>query len=121
MLTRTRSSGQSIDNYKDQTDIFYASPLTYLRTRFPSSINTSFPPSPRPFTSPGEPVSSSDVHDWKHEWPEYLVMFGALLREPGVEELLQEKGYRKSWNEEYGWEGDDRRRGGIVVLKARDV
>lgn len=44
-------------------------------------------------------------------------MFGVLLREPGVEELLRNKGYVEEWREERGWEGDERRRGGIVVLK----
>ena len=52
-----------------------------------------------------------------HEWPQYLVMFGTLLDDPEVHNLLHEKGYRVVWHEERGWEGDDRRRGGVFVLK----
>lgn len=44
-------------------------------------------------------------------------MFGALLQESGVGNLLEDLGYKTIWKEEYDWEGDNRRRGGIVVLK----
>ena len=97
--------------------MFYDSPVVYLRTRFPSHVNRSFPPSPHPFTRPDELRQVGNVHDWGHEWPEYLVLFGALLREPGVAELLGEMGYKPVWHENYGWEGDSRRRGGVVVFR----
>lgn len=44
-------------------------------------------------------------------------MFGAVVKEPGVQDKLRELGYRMVWHEEYGWEGDERRRGGVVVLR----
>jgi GPI mannosyltransferase 3 len=111
--------GELIEDYKDQTDVFYASPIAYLRNRFPSTVDPRFPPSPRPLTSPRESLETSYLqHDWRHEWPEYLIMFGALLQEPGVEVLLRDAGYIEVWKEEHGWEGDERRRGGVVALKA---
>ncbi|EKM55153.1 glycosyltransferase family 22 protein [Phanerochaete carnosa HHB-10118-sp] len=109
--------GEITKDYKDQADVFYDSPMAYLRTRFPPSVDHSFPPSPHPSSRPGEPRERRDVHDWMHEWPEYLVMFGVLLREPGVVDLLKEKGYVPVWHENYGWEGDRRRRGGVLVMK----
>ena len=112
------ASGKAIEDYKDQTDVFYDSPVEYLRTRFPQSLDRTYPPSPHPSTRPGESRQVGNVHDWQHEWPEYLVMFGALLREPGVADLLLEKGYKLVWHENYGWEGDSRRRGGVVVVRA---
>jgi len=108
--------GVNANEYKDQTDIFYDSPISYLQSRFPPTVNPHFPPSVKPFTLPGQP--GADQHDWTHEWPEYLVMFGALLEDTQVAELLRNKGYRTTWHEERGWEGDSRRRGGVVVLKA---
>ncbi|GJE90740.1 glycosyltransferase family 22 protein [Phanerochaete sordida] len=103
--------------YGDQTDVFYAAPAAYLRTRFPRTVDRAFPPSPNPFTPPGSPRPDASARDWKHEWPEYVVAFGALLREPGVAEVLAERGYRVVWHGEGGWEGDARRRGGVVVMK----
>ncbi|KAI0691035.1 glycosyltransferase family 22 protein [Cytidiella melzeri] len=107
--------GINADNYKDQTDIFYESPIEYLRGRFPASVDVEFAPSPKPFAEPGQPPS--ETYDWRHEWPEYLVMFGALLDDLEVSKLLREKGYREIWHKEHGWEGDSRRRGGVTVMK----
>jgi len=107
-------SGQNVDLYKDQTDAFYKSPVTYLETHFPSDVNTTFPPSPLPCTMPGTIVSEGAV--WQHEWPEYIVLFGALLDEP-VRDVLEQKRYREVWKSESGWESDRRRQGGVRVWK----
>ena len=103
------------EGYKDQTDVFYESPLKYIRARFPPSVDPRFPASPNPFTVPGQPPP--ERYDWKHEWPQYLVMFGVLLDDQEISNCLEEKGYRKVWHEERGWEGDRRRQGGVTVLK----
>ena len=58
--------------------------------------------------------------NWQHEWPQYLVLFGALLEDDQVAALLTSRGYKMVWHEDYGWEGDSRRRGGVMVLKAED-
>ncbi|KIP12253.1 glycosyltransferase family 22 protein [Phlebiopsis gigantea 11061_1 CR5-6] len=108
--------GETIRDYKDQTDVFYDSPIRYLQDRFPAAVNPQFPPSPKPYSKPGE-ATRDITHDWQHEWPEYIVVFGALLHEPGVDGLLKNLGFRVAWKDEYGWEGDARRREGIVVLK----
>ena len=106
--------GEAIENYRDQTDVFYESPIAYLRDRFPRQVNTHFPPSPRPYTVPGE-SRRDDPHGWLHEWPQYITMFGALLYEPNVATLLKDLGYEIVWEEDCGWEGDERRRAGVVV------
>jgi len=103
-----------VDLYKDQTDAFYKSPVTYLETHFPSDVNTTLPPSPLPCTMPGTIVSEGAV--WQHEWPEYIVLFGALLDEP-VRDVLEQKRYREVWKSESGWESDRRRQGGVRVWK----
>lgn len=108
--------GEAIQDYRDQTDIFYESPITYLRGRFPPRADRHFPPSSNPYTKPGEAHQRS-VNDWQHQWPQYVVVFGALLQESGVGNLLEDLGYKTVWTEEYGWEGDNRRRGGVVILK----
>ncbi|CAL1705145.1 unnamed protein product [Somion occarium] len=107
--------GENLQAYKDQTDIFYESPATYLRTRFPSNVDPSFPPSPYPCSMPG--VHDTTLYPWNHTWPQYLVMFGALLDEPDVVPILVEKGYQEVWRAEYGVGGDDTRQGGVVVWK----
>lgn len=102
------------DGYKDQTDIFYESPVQYLRDRFPASVDLTYPPSPKPFTEPGQ--MSVERFDWKHEWPQYIVLFGSLLQDREVFSLIHGRGYREVWHEERGWEGDRRRQGGVTVL-----
>lgn len=99
--------------YRDQTDVFYDSPITYLNTQFPPRVDRSFPPSPTPISYPGQ-----FTVEWKHEWPKYLVLFGALLKDTQVENLLDELGYIQVWESGNGLEEDPRRRGGVVVLKA---
>lgn len=102
-----------VAEYRDQTDVFYDSPMVYLSTRFPPRVDPWFPPSPTPISLPGEFVVK-----WKHEWPKYLVLFGALLRDAQVENLLDGLGYTQVWKSGNGLEEDPRRRGGVVVLKA---
>ncbi|KAH9843180.1 Alg9-like mannosyltransferase family-domain-containing protein [Rhodofomes roseus] len=108
-------TGQNLTSYRDQTDIFYESPANYLRTRFPGSVDPAFPASPMPSTPPG--ATLPDHGDWKHEWPEYLVMFGALLHDGEVQSTLESKRYREVWKMESGWEGDRRRQGGVRVWR----
>ncbi|TFK54738.1 glycosyltransferase family 22 protein [Heliocybe sulcata] len=115
LIQRVVYSGQPVLNYLDQTDIFYLSPIQYLRERFPPEVNQSFPPSPFPTSIPG--VTRLDEKSWRHEWPKHLVMFGALLEDQDVKALLLDKGYKEAWARDRGWEGDARRRGGVRVWK----
>ncbi|KDQ60920.1 glycosyltransferase family 22 protein [Jaapia argillacea MUCL 33604] len=104
---------QNISEYQSQADIFYNSPVAYLKERFPAEVDVTFPPSPFPSCVPGEAPDDR----WRHEWPRYLVMFGALLDEEGVREAIEGKGYAEVWIGTDGWEGDARRRGGVRVWK----
>jgi len=106
---------QLLDNYRDQTDIFYESPFDYLQTYFPPEVNTSFPPSPLPSLPPGV-VIMGDI-TWKHEWPRYLIMFGVLLEDYGVRQILEDRGYNEVWKAGRKWEGDGKRKGGARVWK----
>lgn len=99
----------------DQTDVFYKSPIAYLHNHFPSEVDPTYPPSPSPITKPG--TSPTAAGPWRHEWPQYVVMFGALLYEPGVRDLLQSRGYVEIWNAEFGWEVENRRSGGVRIWK----
>lgn len=111
--------------YKDQTDLFFESPKAYMLSHFPPEVDPSFPPSPFPSSIPDQSFVSTlaamESHNnswdmgWRHEWPKYIVMFGALLREPNVLSLLQEKGYREIWKGGREWDGDERRKGGVRV------
>ncbi|KAF9526942.1 glycosyltransferase family 22 protein [Crepidotus variabilis] len=111
--------------YKDQTDIFYDSPQEYLEMYFPKSVNPSFPPSPLPTSIVGkpapEPMLSSEQgrlrHPWQHEWPKYLVFFGHLLWQEGVQDILEDNGYREVWKGGREFEGDEKRKGGVRVWK----
>ncbi|GJJ12569.1 hypothetical protein Clacol_006812 [Clathrus columnatus] len=104
---------QDLETYKDQSDIFYESPLAYLRARFPSTVDHTFPPSPFPTSLPGA-IDAID-EQWKHTWPSHLVFFGALLDHEGVGALLEERGYQETWSAWNGWEQDPRRKAGIKV------
>ncbi|GLB34752.1 putative alg9-like mannosyltransferase family protein [Lyophyllum shimeji] len=106
---------QNLTTYHDQTDVFFQSPLGYLQSRFPSRVNTSFPPSPFPTSVPGAPAPEG--YPWAHEWPRYLVFFGALLEQEGVRTLLEAKGYREVWKKGREWEGEGHRKGGVRVWK----
>ncbi|KAK4049576.1 glycosylphosphatidylinositol anchor biosynthesis [Microbotryomycetes sp. JL201] len=131
--------GQNATTYKDQSDVFYDSPSTYLVERFPQDVNPGFPPSPA--ILPGELIQlyeRGQVPDWKHEWPSHIVLFQALVDEPvelgllsrvwvdheaqnkTLGNLLASKGYvevKRSWNSL--WHEDDRRRGDVIVLQWR--
>lgn len=62
---------------------------------------------------PGAPALNES---WAHEWPRHLVFFGALLKEQGVRQLLELRGYREVWAAGRAWEGDqDDRKGGVRV------
>ncbi|KAJ6630591.1 glycosyltransferase family 22 protein [Mycena sp. CBHHK59/15] len=112
---------QDSTTYRGQTSVFYESPYTYLKQRFPQSVDTAFPLSPFPMSVPGAITSgttSLDQHPWMHTWPRYLIMFGALLQEGGVRDLLEERGYKQVWSAGRSWEGDsDHRKGGVQVWK----
>ncbi|KAF8510994.1 Alg9-like mannosyltransferase family-domain-containing protein [Hysterangium stoloniferum] len=108
-------SGQSPDTYQDQSDVFYASPLDYLKTRFPPAVDPQFPPSPFAVSTPG--FQGLETHRWRHTWPSHLVFFDALSDHGGVMDFFEKLGYEEEfylWN---GWEQDERRRGGIRVWK----
>ncbi|KAG6862090.1 hypothetical protein C0995_007220 [Termitomyces sp. Mi166 len=107
--------GQNLSTYHDQTDIFFASPIDYLETRFPSRVDSSFPPSPFPTSIPGTP--HTDDYPWTHEWPRYVVFFGALLEKEEVRNLLEAKGYREVWGRGRTWEGEGHRKGGVRVWR----
>ncbi|EJD05872.1 uncharacterized protein FOMMEDRAFT_145241 [Fomitiporia mediterranea MF3/22] len=109
--------GLDIATYADQTDIFYASPIKYLKQNFPAAVDPAFPPSPSPSTKPGsQPPAFSR---WDHRWPSHLVFFGALLEDiregRKVERYLRELGYTEVWSTKNGFEEDWRRRGGVRV------
>ena len=120
--------GQDIDEYKGQTDVFYESPLNYLKTRFPPDVDLTFPPSSYPSSPPGLPetpttggeeTGTGESGKWKHEWPEYLVMFGHLLDSPGIHGYLTgTMRYKIVWREGYGLGEELERSGGVFVLKA---
>ena len=120
--------GQDIYEYKDQTDIFYDSPLNYLKTRFPPDVDLTFPPSTYPCSPPGIPEKSAigdeetpieESEKWAHEWPEYLVTFGHLLDSPGIREYLTKTmRYKIVWRAGYGFDEEPKRSGGVFVLKA---
>jgi len=103
--------GQNLTTYRDQTRVFYDDPLAYLTQRFPSSVDPSFPRSPRPSSEPGDSLRE----DWEHTWPSHLAFFGALLDEYRVQSMLVRRGYFQSWISSNGWEEDRRRRVGIQV------
>ncbi|KIJ69063.1 glycosyltransferase family 22 protein [Hydnomerulius pinastri MD-312] len=111
--------------YKDQTDVFFNSPISYMQTHFPEHVNPTFPPSPYPSLVP----DASFIHTlqtverdagswdlgWRHEWPKYVVLFGALLKEPGMRALCEGNGYIEVWKGGWEWEGEGQRRGGVRV------
>ncbi|KAG1903746.1 glycosyltransferase family 22 protein, partial [Suillus fuscotomentosus] len=118
---------QHPSDYKDQTDIFFEAPLEYMRTHFPSHVDTSYPPSAFASSVPNvtfvetlqvvEQSSRSWDLGWRHEWPQYIVLFGALLREPGVLDLFQNQGYEEVWKGGFEWEGEGQRRGAVRIWK----
>ena len=119
MIFTNPCRGQNISEYHDQTDVFYKSPLQYLRKHFPEEVDPSFPPSPKPSSIPGSKVLSDDR--WEHRWPSHLAFFGALLSDinggRAVEATLRRLGYAEVWAGKSSFEEDWRRRGGVKVWK----
>ena len=56
---------------------------------------------------------------WEHTWPRYIVLFGALLKEPGIQALFEENGYVEVWKGGREWEGEGKRKGGVRVWTYR--
>ncbi|KAJ6525673.1 glycosyltransferase family 22 protein [Mycena capillaripes] len=112
---------QDPTTYRDQTTVFFASPHMYLEQRFPQSVDPAFPLSPFPTSVPGVLQSATakpNQYPWVHTWPQHLVFFGALLREDGVQKLLEQRGYTRVWSAGREWEGDsDERKGGVQVWR----
>ncbi|KEP53006.1 glycosyltransferase family 22 protein [Rhizoctonia solani 123E] len=109
------------ETYVSQTDVFFEAlgPTRYLDRHFPPEVDSTFPPSPEPFTTPG---SSPSTQGWNHTWPSHFIMFGALENTSSSTEIqdtvgqkLRRKGYEVIWRVSNGWEEDERRRGGVVV------
>ncbi|KAI9458000.1 Alg9-like mannosyltransferase family-domain-containing protein [Lactarius psammicola] len=57
------------------------------------------------------------VRRTEYAWPSHLVLFGALLRERGVEDALRAKGYAEVWHAGNGIEEDPRRREGVRIWR----
>ncbi|KAH8981026.1 Alg9-like mannosyltransferase family-domain-containing protein [Lactarius akahatsu] len=95
--------GEELSTYQDETDIFFRDPVAFLSAHFPDQVDTTFPPSAR---APHE-----------YAWPTHLVLFGALLRERGVEDALRAKGYTEAWRAGNGIEEDPRRREGVRIWR----
>ena len=119
----TEHRQEILSTYMDQTSVFYDSPIHYLTAYFPQDVDPLFPASRFPTSIPGTPTpfmispSGKRTYPWKHEWPRYLVFFGNLLQENGVRQLLDEKGYRQVWKAGREWEGEGKRKGGVMVWK----
>ena len=99
--------------YWDQSDYFFHDPVTYLRTRFPPTVDPTFPPMSRTSFAP------KVGHDlgWRHPWPSHLVVFSSLLANTSVSDLFYAQGYRPTkrwWNSLF--HPDTHRRGDVVVL-----
>ncbi|KAF8844880.1 hypothetical protein BDN67DRAFT_942333 [Paxillus ammoniavirescens] len=117
--------------YKDQTDVFFESPISYMKTHFPAHVDLTFPPSPYPNSVPNatfiqtiqivETRSGSWDLGWRHEWPRYIVCFGALLEEPEMRALFKGNGYVEVWKGGWGWEGGGKKKGGVRVWEYTGV
>jgi phosphatidylinositol glycan class B len=99
----TYHSGQDLSTYQDETDIFFADPAAFLSTQLPLRVDSTFPSLVDP--------------PYRYMWPSHLVLFGALLREPGVRDILHAEGYEEVWRGGSGVEEDRRRRGGVRVWR----
>lgn len=111
--------GQNLSTYRDQTDIFFDSPLTYITLTFPEVVDRAFPLSPFPTSKPGlSPLDfngAEELYPWQHSWPRHLVFFGALLQKPGVKGILEQNGYVETYYRGREWEGEGERKGGVRV------
>lgn len=111
--------GEDLAAYHDQTDVFFDSPRHYMGTYFPRDVDPSFPQSPYPNSIPGQPnyLPVAGVYLWKHEWPRYFVFFGDLLKQEGMQALLEEKGYIETWKNGREWHGEGSRKGAVRIWK----
>ena len=106
----------NLTTYKDQTRVFFEDPSSYLKKYFPPSVDPAFPPSRYPHSIPGVTIQGDEDH-WNHEWPKFLVIFGALLHRPEVGKTLLDLGYMEVWRAGREWEGEGGRKGGVRVWK----
>ena len=118
------SSGEDLSTYKDQTNVFFDSPSTYLQTYFPLHVDQTFLLSLFPASLPGvsstpskQNASGKFIYPWRHEWPTHLIFFGNLLQEEGVRDTLERQGYKEVWKAGREWEGEGDRKGGARVWK----
>ena len=77
--------------------------MAFLSTQLPLRVDSTFPPLIDP--------------PYRYTWPSHLVLFGALLHEPGVKDVLHAEGYEEVWRGGNGIEEDRRRRGGVRVWR----
>ena len=118
--------------YWDQSDFFLYDPVRYLRDRFPSRVDPTFPTmramhfrSPRG-TNASDVVAQHAASDlgWRHPWPSHLVVYDSLLHTgtpQTVGDLLAQRGYEevvRFWNTV--WHPEPQRKGDIVVLRYID-
>ncbi|KAF8136435.1 glycosyltransferase family 22 protein [Boletus edulis] len=116
---------QNHTEYRDQTDVFFESPISYIKSHFPVHVDPTFPLSPFAFSVANatfiqmlraiEKQSGSWDLGWQHEWPKYAVFFGALLEEPGMRTLFEVNGYIEVWKGGWQWGGEGKRKGGVRV------
>lgn len=114
-----------LTGYWDQSDFFLADPLQYMRTRFPTTVDLSFPPMERSQFSVPSSTGLPRAHaaydlGWRHPWPSHLVMFSSLLdthdHTTSMADVLTAQGYRETarfWNSVFHPEAH--RRGDVVV------
>ncbi|KAI0280018.1 glycosyltransferase family 22 protein [Russula aff. rugulosa BPL654] len=95
--------GEDHSTYQDETDIFFKDPAAFLFVQFPEYVDPAFPRLVDP--------------PHRYMWPSHLVLFGALLREPGFEDVLHSKGYTEVWRGGNGIEEDPRRRAGVRIWR----
>ncbi|KII89152.1 glycosyltransferase family 22 protein [Plicaturopsis crispa FD-325 SS-3] len=108
--------GDDLIEYRGQSDVFFADPVAYITRYLPPGVDPSFPPSPRACSAPG-----THTRDWWHEWPQYIVLFGALLEDFGVQDLLADKGYHEVQRYGKEWEGEGHRKGAVRVWMYSDT
>ncbi|KAH0830640.1 glycosyltransferase family 22 protein [Lanmaoa asiatica] len=122
---------QNHAEYRDQTDIFFESPTSYIKSHFPAHVDPTFPLSPFAFSVPNatfiqglraiEIRSGSWDLGWRHEWPRYIIFFGALLDEPGIRTLFEGNDYIEVWKGGREWEGEGKRKGSVRVWSYRGM
>ena len=114
-----------LSDYWDQSDFFFADPLQYMHSRFPATVDPSFPAMDRskfivPLTTGLPRAHAAYDLGWAHPWPSHFVMFSNLLKTGNetmsIAELLTAQGYRETarlWNSVF--HPEEHRRGNVVV------